>query len=174
MAFQANSQPKSWQRKVWVQVLAILLGVVPIYTISIMIHLSKDQPYTLNEIFFYTTVVGSIMIVVLLILLRYLCGEKILDLNLKQGKWWQDVIVGIVLAALTLGLHNLLQGPLNMMFPREPISGLGDFFNGITQNLWLFALFIGPVFPLIISHYLYDAIQIIIVVTLIQRGVIQF
>jgi len=246
MASPTNSLPKPWQRKAWVQILAILLGVAPIYTMTIISHLSREQPYTLNEIFFYTTVIGSIMIVVLLILLRYLCGEKIHDLNLKQGKWWKDVLVGIVLTALTLGLHNLLQGPLNSVFPREPMSGLGDFFNGMAQNLWLFALFIGPVLwigvagfeeltrvfllsrlwkiwsasgwrwfgvvlsailfglshlyqgpagiidtaisglilavaylifgrviPLIISHYLYDAIQIVMVVILIQRGTIQ-
>jgi len=148
MASPTNSLPKPWQRKAWVQILAILLGVAPIYTMTIISHLSREQPYTLNEIFFYTTVIGSIMIVVLLILLRYLCGEKIHDLNLKQGKWWKDVLVGIVLAALTLGLHNLLQGPLNSVFPREPMSGLGDFFNGMAQNLWLFALFIGPVYGL--------------------------
>ena len=240
----ANSQPKPWQRKAWVQVLAILLGTAPIYTMTIMTHLNKDQPYTLNDIFFYTTVIGSIGIFVLLILLRYLCGEKINDLNLKPGKWWKDILAGIILAALTLGLHNFLQGPINMMFPREPMSGLGDFFNGMAQNLWLFALFMGPalwigvgfeeltrvfllsrlwkiwsasdwrwfgvvlsailfglshlyqgpagiidtainglilavaylilgrVIPLIISHYLYNAIQFVMIVILIQRGTI--
>ena len=81
-----NSLPKPWQRKVWVQVLAILLGITPIYTMTIISHLSKDKPYKLNEIIFYTTVIGSIMIVVLFILLRYLCGEKIHHFNLKPGK----------------------------------------------------------------------------------------
>jgi membrane protease YdiL (CAAX protease family) len=247
MTTLADDQRRPWQRKAWVQVLAILLGVAPIYTMSILSHLSRDQPYTMNEIFFYTTVVGGIMIVVLLLLLRYLCRERIRDLNLKRGMWWQDVLGGVVLAALTLGLHNLLQDPLNRMFPREPMSGLGNFINGMAQNPWLFALFVGPVlwigvagfeeltrvfllsrlwkigpanawrwfgvllsavlfglshvyqgaagvvdtainglilavyylvfgrvFPLIISHYLYDAIQIVMVVLLIRRGVIQF
>jgi membrane protease YdiL (CAAX protease family) len=247
MTSQVNHSPRPWQRKAWVQVLAILLGVAPIYAMSIMSHLSRDQPYTLNEIFIYTTVVGGIMIVVLLLLLRYLCGERIRDLNLKRGKWWQDVLSGIILAAITLGLHNVLQDSLNKTFPREPMSGLGDFFNGLAQNPWGFASFVGPVlwigvagfeeltrvfllsrlwkvwfakewrwfgvvlsavlfglshlyqgpagivdaainglvlavyylifgrvFPMIISHYLYDAIQIVMIVMLIRRGVIQF
>lgn len=242
-----GDHPKPWQRKAWVQVLAILLGVAPIYAMTIMSHLSRDQPYTLNEIFFYTTVVGGIMIVVLLLLLRYLCGERIRDLNLKRGKWWQDAVSGIVLAMTTFGLHNLLQDPLNRMFPREPMSGLGEFFDGLAQNPWVFALFLGPVlwigvagfeeltrvfllsrlwkiwsaegwrwfgvvlsaalfglshlyqgpagmadtainglvlavyylifgrvFPMIISHYLYDAIQFVMIVMLIRRGMIQF
>ena len=145
MTPQVNHSPRPWQRKAWVQVLAILLGVAPIYAMSIMSHLSRDQPYTLNEIFFYATMVDGIMIVVLVLLLRYLCGERIRDLNLKRGKWWQDVLSGIILAAITLGLHNVLQDPLNKMFPREPMSGLGDFFNGLAQNPWVFALFVGPV-----------------------------
>jgi len=120
-----------------VQVLAILLGVAPIYAMTIMSHLSRDQPYALNDIFFYTTVVGTNMIVVLLLLWRYLCGERLRDLNLRHGRWWQDVLGGIVLAALTLGVHTLLQTPLNEMFPREPMSSLGDFFGGLADNLGL-------------------------------------
>jgi membrane protease YdiL (CAAX protease family) len=247
MNSRADHPSKRWQRKVWVQVIAILLGVAPIYTMIIMSHLSRDQPITLNEIFFYTSVVDGIMIVVLLLLLRYLCGESIRDLNLKRGKWWQDALSGIVLAIITLGLHCLLQDPLNRMFSREPMSGLGEFFNGLAQNPWVFALFLGPVlwigvaafeeltrvfllsrlwkiwpaeawrwfgvvlsavlfglihlyqgsagvvdtainglvlaiyylifgrvFPMIISHYLYDAIQFVMIVVLIWRGVIQF
>ena len=247
MKTRADHLSKPWQHKAWVQVLAILLGVGPIYAMIIMSHLSRDQPITLNEIFFYASVVGGIMIVVLLLLLRYLCGERIRDLNLKRGKWWQDALSGIVLAVITLGLHNLLQDPLNRMFPREPMSGLGEFFNGLAQNPWVFALFLGPVlwigvaafeeltrvfllsrlwkiwsgkgwrwfgvvlsavlfglthlyqgsagivdtaingfilavyylffgrvFPMIISHYLYDAIQFVMIVTLIKQGVIQF
>ena len=247
MNTRADHPSKPWQRKAWVQVLAILLGVAPIYAMIIMSHLSRDHPITLHEIFFYTSVVGGIMIVVLLLLLRYLCGERIRDLNLKRGKWWQDALSGIVLAVITLGLLNLLQDPLNRMFPHKPMSGLGEFFNGLAQNPWVFALFLGPVlwigvatfeeltrvfllsrlwkiwsakawrwfgvvlsavlfglihlyqgpagivvtgihgfilavyylifgrvFPMIISHYLHDAIQFVMIVTLIRRGVIQF
>jgi membrane protease YdiL (CAAX protease family) len=201
----------------------------------------------MNEIFFYTTVIASIALVFLLLLLRFLCGEKIHELNLKRAKWWQDILMGLLLFILTYGLHTLLQNPLNAMFPRQPMSGLGEFFNGLAENPWLFALFIGPVlvigvagfeeltrvfllsrlwkissvtiwkwfgillsavlfglahlyqgtagvvdtalnglilavcylffgrvFPLIISHYLYDAIQFVMVVILIRQGIIQF
>jgi hypothetical protein len=155
MNTRAHHPSKPWQRKAWVQVLAILLGVAPIYAMIIMSHLSRDQPITLNEIFFYASLVGGIMIVVLSLLLRYLCGERIRDLNLKRGNWWQDALSGIILAVITLGLHNLLQDPLNRMLPREPMSGLGEFFNGLAQNPWVFAFFL-------------------VRVTLIRRGVIQF
>lgn len=238
---------KPWQRKTWVQVLAILLGVTPTYLITILSHLSRDNPYTLNEIFLYTTVIASIMLIVLFLLLRFLCGERIGELNLKRSKWWKDILAGLLLFILTYGLHTVLQNPLSARFPRQPMSGLGNFFNGLAENPWFFALFIGPVliigvagfeelsrvfllsrlwkissatiwkwfgvllsallfglahlyqgtagvvdtalnglvlavfylifgrvFPLILSHYLYDAIQFVIVVTLIRGGVVQF
>jgi membrane protease YdiL (CAAX protease family) len=234
-------------RKAGVQVLALLLGVAPVYAMSILSHLNKDQPYSLDEVFFYTTVVGSVAIVVLLLLLRFLCGERLRDLNLKRGKWWGDLLGGIALAALTLGAHTLLQAPLNRLLPREPVSGLGAFFQGLADNPWMFAAFIGPVlwvgvagfeeltrvflltrlwtissmrwwrwfgvflsaalfglahlyqgpagvvdaaisglilalcylifgrlWPLIIAHYLHDVLQIVMLVVLIHRGVIQF
>ena len=36
-----------------------------------------------------------------------------------------------------------------------------------------YAIF-GRFFPLVISHYLYDAVQFVMVVVLIRRGLIQF
>jgi hypothetical protein len=39
MTPQVSHSPRPWQRKAWVQVLAILLGVAPIYAMSIMSHL---------------------------------------------------------------------------------------------------------------------------------------
>jgi hypothetical protein len=247
MTSQPDHSLKPWQQKAWVQVLAILIGVAPIYTMAIVSHLTRDQPMVLKDIVLFTTVFAGIMIVVIFLLLRFLCGERISDLNLKPGKWWKDVVGGVALGVTTLGLHLLVQGPLNRMFPPEPVSGLGDFFNGLAENIWLFVLFIGPilwigvagfeeltrifllsrlwkiwdadawrwatvvlsavmfgllhvyqgtagmvdtgitglllavcyltfgrVWPLIIAHYLHDAAQIVLIVTLIRSGVIQF
>lgn len=81
----------------------------------------------------------------LLLLLRFLCGERFCDLNLSRGRWWVDILAGIALAALTYRVHTLLKNPLNRMFLREPMSGLGEFFKGLAHNPWMFAVFIGPV-----------------------------
>jgi membrane protease YdiL (CAAX protease family) len=145
MSSESDDRPKPWQRKAWVQVLAILLGLAPVYGMSIMMQMSTDDPPALRDIFLFTTALAGIMIVVMLLLLRYLCGERISALNLKPGKWWKDVLGGVVLGMTTLGLHLLLQGPLSRMFPTEPVSGLGDFFKGLAENVWLFVLFVGPI-----------------------------
>ena len=86
MTSESDYRPSPWQRGVWVQVLAILLGLAPVYGMSIMMQLSTDEPPALRDIFLYTTALAGVMIVVMFLLLRYLCGERISDLNLKPGQ----------------------------------------------------------------------------------------
>jgi membrane protease YdiL (CAAX protease family) len=135
---------KDWQDKAWVQVLAIVLGAVPIYAMLIITHLTRDQPPTLNGFFFYTGGLSSLLIVFLYLLLRYLCGESVSDLNLRGSTWWRDALATVLLTALTLGVPMLTRGPLERILPRAPDSGLGNLFGGLAQNPWAFVLFVGP------------------------------
>ena len=136
---------KPWQKATWVQLLAIAIGVLPSYVPTIMVQLQNDQPLSMKGAFLYSTVLGGTMIIVMLLLLRYLCGERIRDLNQREGKWWKDILVGIGLSALTLASLILLSNPIYSMFPSEPQSGMGDFFSEMVQSPWLFALVMGPV-----------------------------
>ena len=145
MTAEASNNPKEWQKSTWVQLLAILIGVGPVYIPTIMSHLQRDQPLSASDVFLYPTFLGSTMIIIMLLLLKYLCGERIRDLNRKPGSWWKDILVGIGLAVVTFGTKVLLDNPINSLFPREPNSGLGDFFTELVQDPWLFALAMGPV-----------------------------
>jgi membrane protease YdiL (CAAX protease family) len=124
--------------------LAIAIGVLPSYVLPVMAQLQSDQPLSVKDVSLYSMAFGGIMIVVILLLLRYLCGERIRDLNLREGKWWKDILVGIGLSALTLASLILLSNPINSMFPSEPQSGMGDFFSEMVENPWLFAMITGP------------------------------
>ena len=135
---------KPWQKATWVQLLAIAIGVLPSYILPVMVQLQSDQPLSVKGASIYSMVLGGIMIVVILLLLRYLCGERIRDLNLREGEWWKDILVGIGLSALTLASLILLNNPIHSMFPSEPQSGMGDFFSEMVQNPWLFAMIMGP------------------------------
>lgn len=135
---------KPWQKATWVQLLAIAIGVLPSYVLPVMAQLQSDQPLSVKDVSLYSMAFGGIMIVVILLLLRHLCGERIRDLNLRAGKWWKDVIVGIGLSVLTLASLILLSNPINSMFPSEPQSGMGDFFSEMVENPWLFAMITGP------------------------------
>jgi membrane protease YdiL (CAAX protease family) len=163
MTAEAISRPRNWQKSKWVQILAIFIGVGPVYIPTIMSHLQREQPLSVSDVSFYTTVLGSIMIVVMLLLLKYLCGERIRDLNREPGKWWQDILVGIGLTVVTLGTMMLLNKPINSIFPREPDSGLGDFFNELVQNPLLFGFAMGPM--LIIGAGIFEELTRVFLVT---------
>src|SRR5574342_1345620 len=108
---------KPWQRSRWTQALAILFSITPIYGMTITTHLNRERPYGLDEILFYTCVIATLMLVALLLLLRFLCGERFSDLNLKQARWWQDVRGGIGLTILTLGTAFFLGPVLGRLLP---------------------------------------------------------
>jgi membrane protease YdiL (CAAX protease family) len=154
---------KSWQKATWVQLLAIAIGVLPSYILPVMAQLQSDQPLSVKDVSFYSIVLGGIMIVVILLLLRYLCDERIRDLNLREGKWWKDILVGIGLSALTLASLILLSNPINSMFPSEPQSGMGDFFNEMVENPWLFAMIMGPM--LIIGASVFEELTRVFLLT---------
>lgn len=145
MTLPSIGHTRSRRGKAWAQAVAILVGVVPIYAMTIWSHVTRERPMTLTGMFLYPAVVGGVSIVVIYLLLRFPCGEKAQDLNRRAGRWWQDLLVGLVLVAITLSLHMLLQEPINRAFPREPMTGLGDLFGGLAENRWLFALFTGHV-----------------------------
>jgi hypothetical protein len=76
------------------QALVLLLVVVLTYGATILNHLRQNQPYSLDDILFYTCVIASPLFLVLLLLLRLLCGERFGDLDPRRGRWWQDVLGG--------------------------------------------------------------------------------
>lgn len=144
---------KTWQHTRWVEVLAILLGVAPIYTVTILTHLRQEQPYSLDDILIYTGVIAPLLIVWLLFLLRFLCGESFSDLNLKPARWWQDVLGGLGLAFLTLGTLYLIGPMIGRILPSEQQSGLGDIFTGLARDPLRLALFLGPVLAIGVAGF---------------------
>lgn len=79
---------------------------------------------------------------------RFICGQRIASLNIKPGKWYTDVLVGILLAAFFLGLFVLQQFIQSRWFPRTagpPPEELVTLFNGIVNDPLLLAVWLGPV-----------------------------
>ena len=158
------SLPNNWQKRAWVQVLAIMLGYGSTYVTTILSHLGRDQPLSVRDILFYTTVVGSLGVIVMLLLLRVLCGERVRDLNLRPGTWWKDILFGAGLVVVTLGTHTLLRNPLMHIFPPEPGSGLGGRFpNELIGNPVLFGLMMGP--GLIIGAGIFEELSRVFLLT---------
>ena len=161
MTTQAIPRSGEWRRNSWVQVLAIVIGYGSTYVPTVVAQLGGDQP-SANEILFYTTVLGGMGIIVMLLLLKYLCGESIRDLNLRAGTWWKDILLSLGLVVVTLGGHMLLRGPLMRLFPPEPGSGLG-FLDEIVGDPLLFGLMMGP--GLIIGAAVFEELSRIFLLT---------
>jgi len=143
MPEQNSDKRKPWQKKAWVQWVGIAL-IMLIYSYPSLFKIQSNNPLTARVILFNTIVIRGVLIIVLLLVLHFLYGEKCQDLNRKTGTWWKDTLGGIALAALTLGTKVLLDNPINNLFPRQPDSGLGQFFNEMVENPLIFALMIGP------------------------------
>lgn len=141
-SFELTERP--WQGRGWAQALAILLGIAPIYAMTIVTHLGRDHPYSLDDILVYTCLIAGLALVALLLLLRVICGESFGDLNLKRARWWHDVLGGVGLAVLTLGVLYFIGPVIGRVLPGKPQNGLGDVFTGLARDPWRLALFLGP------------------------------
>ncbi len=144
MTASSEITSRPWQRTGWTHALAILLGVAPIYAMTIVTHLNRTQPYGLDDILFYTCVIAGLALVWLLFLLRFICGERLCDLNLRHARWWQDTLGGVGLTFLTLGVLYSIGPVIGRLLPSQPQSGLGDVFAGLARDPWRLALFLGP------------------------------
>ena len=82
-------------------------------------------------------------------------------------RWWRISSaaawrwLGVVVSAILFGLAHLYQGPVGVVSVT---------LSGMILAIWYVRS--GRLLPLIVSHYLYDALQIIQVVILIRQGVI--
>ncbi len=135
---------KPWQRSAWVQWLAIAVGWLPGFLVVMIMQVRADEPLSLRDLAWYTTVLGGSMVVVMLLVLRHLCGESIGELNRQAGTWWRDPLLGAGLAAVTLGTQVLLAGPVSRLLPSAPDNNLGTFLDEMVASPWAFALVMGP------------------------------
>jgi membrane protease YdiL (CAAX protease family) len=143
----ATSNRKPWQRHPITQILAVAVVYVPPYALAIWSHLSQ-RTITLKELFLYPLLLGGGSVVLTLLVYRFICGERIASLNLKPGKWYTDILAGILLAAVFLGLLMLQQVILSRWLPEPagpPPEELVTLFSGIVNDPLLLAVWLGPV-----------------------------
>lgn len=113
------------------------------YLLFFFSGLLSEQPYSPGEFIFYTTVISIPIIVVLLLLLRYLCGETPRDLNLKPGTWTSDLLAAGVLSLVTLAANVLSNSLLAEVLPAPPNTDVINLFRWLSQDPAMLALFLG-------------------------------
>lgn len=147
MISSASLDKKPWQGRPITQILAVTVVYVPPYALAIWSHLSQ-RTITLKELFLYPLLLGGGSVVLALLVYRFICGERIASLNLKPGKWYTDILVGVLLAAVFLGLFMLQQVIQSRDLPSTagpPPEELVTLFSGIVNDPLLLVVWLGPV-----------------------------
>ncbi len=118
--------------------LAVTLGPLPVYA-----ALFAARPYSPHDFILYSTVISAPIIIALLLLLRYLCGEKPRELNLKPGNWTSDLLAAVLLSVVTLAANIVSTGLVSQLLPAPPNTGIINLFGWLDQNPGMMALFLG-------------------------------
>jgi membrane protease YdiL (CAAX protease family) len=136
---------KPWQGKVWKQLLAVLLGVLPLYSSLIIYQLRKDQPLTIQGFIFYLAVISPLAILIALLLLRFLCGENHRALNLRPGKLSSDIFAALILFPVIIVVNIISTNFLSELLPEAASNtSIKDLFVEVANNPRLLVLFVGP------------------------------
>ncbi len=136
---------RPWQGEAWVQVLAVVAGVLPLYSGLIIHQLRQDQMLSVRDLVVYLAVVSPLAIVVALLLLKFLCGEKPGSLNLRSGRLSSDLLAALALSVTILFANVVSSSLLAGLFP-DTGSGtsLRDLLLEVAARPGLLALFVGP------------------------------
>lgn len=140
---------EAWRRKAWPQLLAALIAVGPLYWGLIFAHLRRQLPITTHGYIVYLGVICPLAIVLVLVLLRWLCGERPRDLNLEPGEVSSDLVAALVLCVVIVVANVASHRVLALLLPgtaRDP--SVGHLFAELARNPGLLVLFIGLLIPL--------------------------
>ena len=137
--------PKRWQNKAWVQLLAVGLGVLPLYSGTVVLQLQRDLSISTRGFIFYLAVISPLSIVIALLLMRLFCGEHPRELNLRPGKLSSDLLAVLILSPVIIVANVVLTGILSGLIRQSSTySSVRDLFAELAGNPTLFALFVGP------------------------------
>jgi membrane protease YdiL (CAAX protease family) len=141
---EPSGRPNPWQEKAWVQLLAIMLGVLPLYSSLIIAQLWSDQPISLQGFILYLAVISPLAIVIALLALRLLCGERPRDLNRKPGKVSSDLLSTLILSIAIVVANVLSTSWLAGLLPKAAASAsVRDLFMELAGDPTLLVLFVG-------------------------------
>ena len=140
---------KAWQGKRQTQLLAIGLGVLPLYGILIILEILGGPSLSLRSFVVYLAVICPLSLGVALLVLQFICGESPRTLNLRSGGLFADLLGALVLSCVTLAAGVVATSLLSALFPQAASgTSIRELFKGLAGNPGLLALFLGLLMPL--------------------------
>jgi hypothetical protein len=141
----ATERPKTWQGRKLTQFVAAMLGVLPLYWTLIVLQVRGDQTVSLEGFVLYLAVISPLSLVVIVFLVRYLCGESLRHLNLKAGKVSGDLLATLVLSVVIVVASVTSTSLLSRLLPGSASNpSVRNLFIELASNPRLLALFVGP------------------------------
>ncbi|UCF04887.1 MAG: CPBP family intramembrane metalloprotease [bacterium] len=141
---ESSDLSKPWQGKAWTQLLAVVIGVLPLYSSLILLQLRHDEPISLQGFILYLSAIAPLAILIALLLLRFLCGENPRDLNLKPGKLSSDLRDALVLSLVIIVANVVSTRFLSNLLPDSPSNAaVRNLFVELAGNKGLLVLFVG-------------------------------
>lgn len=133
-----------WNRQKSLHLLAAAIVVIPLYSSLIVTQLRRGQPPSTQGFILYLAVISPLAIVIALLLLRFLCGERPQDLNLSPGKLSSDFVATLLLSVFTLIANVASYSILSELLPGSGDTGVRDLFLEMTKTPRSLAVFAGP------------------------------
>jgi hypothetical protein len=79
---------------------ALGLELAPAYSIVLFTRLTRGRSFSLHEMVFYPLVVGTANLLIILALLRFVCGQPPSALNVRPASWRRDWTTGTSLTVM--------------------------------------------------------------------------
>lgn len=131
------------------QLVAAVIGVLPLYSGTIAMQLRGDRSISTGGFIVYLGVVSPLAIVLTLLLLRFLCRERPRDLNLRPGTLSSDLLASLVLVPVIL-VSNATSTSVLSGLVSEPSTNpsVRLLFENVAADPGLLLLFVGLLLPL--------------------------
>ena len=143
MSTQSNQSP---QQRAMVQIPAAIAAIIPMLLLGVWMYLLRDSTPALSEFFLGPLLFGGGMIFWLLFLHVVVCKDRLQSLGFRINGFWMDMAIGIGLGMGFLFLRAVTQPMLNDLFPaRPPSPEIIQLIHGVSNNIWLLMLWLGPV-----------------------------
>jgi membrane protease YdiL (CAAX protease family) len=145
MGIRSQAGQVSWRNRRSTQLLAVVVGVLPVYAFALWFHLTRRGDIGSRAMLIYPMVLGGGSIILILLLLRFLCGARLRDLELKPGRFWLDFLLGVILFVVLALLAAVEQFTLARIFPSRANPAFARLMHELASSPLLLAVWLGPV-----------------------------
>lgn len=130
----------------WRNILAVIIGLGPIYGYVIASHIITGGSYTLKQMLIYPLVFGTATIAWIGFLYRSLGRKEWRRINRRTGTWGTDIPAGIGLAAALTLVWFLGRATIDRWLPRPAGNAtVMNLIGGLSRDPLLLAVWLGPV-----------------------------